>query len=294
MSEPFFLGVDGGATTCRARIVDGEGSTLGEGRAGTANPRYGLEAAFGEILTATGLALADAGLTDTAIAKLHAGLGLAGTGQRHDREAVLAYPHPFASVALETDAHAACLGAHAGGNGAILILGTGSCGWAIMDGRPYRVGGLGFPISDHGSGAWLGLSTIRRTLLAHDGVKPATPLSKAVMTRFDNDTDAVVSWQGTAQPRDYAALAPLVIEHAGSGDKLAIELMRSTAADATILAEALLATGVTRLVLMGGLAPHLQPWLSATLQSKIVEPVGDALDGAILLARNGLNRMDSQ
>lgn len=291
MNEPLLLGVDGGATTCRARIVDGKGDTLGEGRAGTANPRYGLAAAFAEILTATGLALTDAGLPGSAIASLHAGLGLAGTGQRRDREAVLAHPHPFAALALETDAHVACLGAHGGRDGAILILGTGSCGWAILAGQPHRIGGLGFPISDHGSGAWLGLSTIRRAILAHDGVEPATPLSKAVMGRFDDDTDAAVLWQSTAQPKDYAALAPLVIEHAAAGDPLATALMQAAADEAALLAEALLATGAARLVLMGGLAPHLQPWLSAGLQAKIVDPEGDALDGAILLARQGMNEM---
>ncbi len=201
MNDPLFLGIDGGATKCRARIVDAEGRTLGEGHAGTANPRYGLQAAFDEILSATGGAIAGAGLPDSAIATLHAGLGLAGTGQRQDREAVMAHPHPFASVSLETDAHVACLGAYSGGDGAILILGTGSCGWSIVGGKPHRVGGLGFPIADHGSGAWLGLSTIRRALLAHDGVEPETPLSKAVMARFDDDTDAAVAWQATHSQR---------------------------------------------------------------------------------------------
>lgn len=292
MSEFLFLGVDGGATNCRARIVDSAGIVLGEGSGGTANPYRGLEPAIAEILVATRKALAAAGLPDEAIGDLHAGLGLAGVGQRHEREQVLAHPLPFASLALATDAHTACLGAYGGQDGAILILGTGSCGWAIIGGREHRIGGLGFPISDHGSGAWLGLSTIRRTLLAHDGVEPATALSKAVMGRFDDDTDAAVAWQSTAQPRDYAALAPLVIEHANSGDTLATDLMQSAAAEATLLAEALLSTGVTRLVLMGGLAPHLRPWLSRPLQAKIVEPAGDALDGAILLARHSVNKME--
>lgn len=292
MSDPLFLGVDGGATKCRARIVDSDGRPLGEGHAGTANPRYGLQAAFDEILTAAGSAMSEAGLPDRAIATLHAGLGLAGAGQRQDREAVLAHPHPFASLALETDAHVACLGAHGGRDGAILILGTGSCGWAIVGGKPHRIGGLGFPIADHGSGAWLGLSTIRRALLAHDRVEPATPLTRAVMARFDDDTDAAVAWQGDAQPKDYAALAPLVLEHAAAGDALADTLLQSAADDAARLADALLATGVTRLSLMGGLAPHIRPWLPARMQDTIVEPEGDALDGAVLLAKQGMDKVD--
>ena len=292
MNDPLFLGIDGGATKCRARIVDSGGRTLGEGHAGTANPRYGLQAAFDEILAATGEAIAAAGLPDSAIATLHAGLGLAGTGQRRDREAVLAHRHPFATVSLETDAHVACLGAYAGGDGAILILGTGSCGWAIVGGKPHRVGGLGFPIADQGSGAWLGLSTIRRALLSHDGVEPETPLSRAVMARFDDDTDAAVAWQSDAQPKDYAALAPLVFKHAASGDPLAKELLQSTADDAAQLANALLTAGAKRISLMGGLAPHIRTWLPAPIQETIVEPEGDALDGAIFLARQSMDKVD--
>ena len=294
MSESLILGIDGGATTCRARIVDAEGRVLGEGEGGTANPYRGLEPAIAEILAATRKALAAAGLPDTAIGALHAGLGLAGVGQRREYQSVLAHPLPFASLALATDAHTACLGAHGGRDGAILILGTGSCGWAIVKGRPHRFGGLGFPISDHGSGATLGLSTIRRALLAHDGIGPTTPLTKAVMARFDDDTDAAVTWQRDAQPRDYAALAPLVIEHAAAGDQIAVELIQAAADEATLLADALLASGTARLALMGGLAPHIVPWLPTHLQETIVEPAGDALDGAILLARQSMDKPGNQ
>ena len=103
MSRPLFLGIDGGATTCRARIVDAGGATLGEGRAGTANPLRGLETAFAEILAAARQAMDAAGRPEAELANLHAGLGLAGTGQRRDHDAVLTHPHPFASIALATD-----------------------------------------------------------------------------------------------------------------------------------------------------------------------------------------------
>ena len=37
MSKHLFLGVDGGATSCRARLCDLEGNLLGEGSSGPAN-----------------------------------------------------------------------------------------------------------------------------------------------------------------------------------------------------------------------------------------------------------------
>ncbi len=288
MTEHLFLGIDGGGTSCRARIADAAGTTLGEGAAGTANPRCGIEAAYEAILTAAAAALAAAGLADDALRRLHAGLGLAGTGQSRARERVLALPHPFASLALATDAHIACLGAHGGADGAILILGTGSCGAALVGGRDHRIGGLGFPISDHGSGASLGLAVIRRALWAHDGVEPPGTLSHAVMARFDDDPEVAVAWMDDAKPRDYASFAPLVIEHAGNNEPLGVALMQQSALEVARMADALFATGAPRLALMGGLAPHVEPWLPSPIRARLDDPKGDALAGAIHMARTAV------
>ena len=48
-SGPFFVGVDGGGTGCRARIADAEGRVLGTGIAGPAALRLGLDRALGEV-----------------------------------------------------------------------------------------------------------------------------------------------------------------------------------------------------------------------------------------------------
>ena len=47
---------------------------------------------------------------------------------------------PFASIVLETDAYIAWLGAHQAEDGGIVILGTGSCGLAVIGGRRVTVG----------------------------------------------------------------------------------------------------------------------------------------------------------
>jgi glucosamine kinase len=48
--------------------------------------------------------------------------------------------------------------------------------------------------------------------------------------------------------------------------------------------ETIFARGATRCVLMGGLAAPIKPWLRARIVDRLVEPLGDALDGALLLA----------
>ncbi|MBZ0148567.1 MAG: N-acetylglucosamine kinase, partial [Pseudorhodoplanes sp.] len=51
------------------------------------------------------------------------------------------------------------------------------------------------------------------------------------------------------------------------------------------LAARLIGLGTQRLSLVGGLAQPMQPWLSRNIQAHLVPPAGDALDGALQLAR---------
>jgi glucosamine kinase len=285
MNRTLFLGVDGGATGCRARIADEAGTTLGEGEGGPANPRFGVAEAGASIGVAAEAALAAAGLPKAALGRLQAGLGLAGVGQARDRAAMLAWRHPFAALALATDAETACLGAHDGGDGGILVVGTGSCGMARVGTDWVRVGGWGFPISDQGSGAWLGLRAIRAALWAHDGIGAATPLTGAVMREFGGDPEAIVAWLAGARSRDYAALAPMVVTHAEGGDGIARELLAGAADEVAAMLGRLFGLGLARVCLMGGLAPVLAARLPQDLQGRLSAPLGDALDGALILAR---------
>ena len=283
--ELLFLGVDGGGTSCRACIANAAGERLGEGRAGSANSRLGLEHVFEQVVAAGRAALADAGLPPETISRLHAGLGLAGLNLESERAKVAAHPHPFATMLAEGDAYIACLGAHAGADGAILIVGTGSCGLGIVGGRTFLVGGWGFEVSDHGSGAIMGREAVRQALLAHDAVIPATPFSGAVMARFGDDPEQVVLWGDRAKPADYAAFAPLAFEHAGRGDVLAQAIVEVTAGDVARLIRALCAAGAPSVALVGGLAQPIVPWLPADARALLVAPKGDALDGALFMAR---------
>src|SRR5665811_875011 len=88
----------------------------------------------------------------------------------------------FRSVVYAHDATIACIGAHGARDGGIVIVGTGSVGFALVGGREIRVGGYGFPISDEGSGADLGLHTIRLALRAYDERAVGTSLTRDVMT----------------------------------------------------------------------------------------------------------------
>jgi glucosamine kinase len=292
MQPDFYIGVDGGGTRCRARLRDAAGRCLGEGMAGPANPRKDARSAREEILHACAAALTAAGLPEDALGRAAAGLGLAGVGQEAGRAAVLALGFPFARLALDTDAYAACLGAHGGGDGAVMIVGTGSCGLALVGGRRTHVGGWGFEVSDDGSGAWIGQHAVRRSLWAHDGLAPETGLTRAVMARFGGDPDAVVAWAGSARPADHAAFAALVVEEAGRGDPLAVALMEEAAGHVSCAIGRLAEIGAPAVALVGGLAGPLRPWLPAEARSLLCEPRADAVDGAILMVARMLEGED--
>ena len=51
------------------------------------------------------------------------------------------------------------------------------------------------------------------------------------------------------------------------------------------LIRVLLDKGAPSCCLMGGVAARMRDWLAASIRERLSEPLGDALDGAILLAR---------
>jgi len=284
-SVPLFVGVDGGGTGCRARIEDAHGSLLGSGIAGPATLRVGVDRAFVEVEKACCAAAEDAGLRTSALASMYAAVGLAGVGRKGLREQLERHSHPFRSVIYIHDATIACIGAHGGRDGGIVIVGTGSVGFAVVGGREFRIGGYGFPISDEGSGADLGLHAIRMALRAHDKRAVGTSLTREVMQRFTDDPFEAVAWMDRATATDYATFAPLVMRHADAGDPVARRIVRDAAEQIDELVRRLSECGATRVALLGGLASSMQPWLAPDVQRQLVSIEGDAVDGALYLAR---------
>jgi glucosamine kinase len=256
--------------------------------AGPANIRVGLDESVRSVMAAARQCLAQAGVQAGASAAhpVVACLALAGASEPREAAAAhAAFAERFDEVLVVTDAHAACIGAHGGADGGVIIAGTGSIGWAVCGGQSHRVGGWGFPVSDEGSGAWIGCEAVRRALWAHDGRVAWTPLLRRVAAELGGDPHAMVRWMGDARPRDFARLAPLVLDHASRRDAAAQEILRLAAGHIDAIAARLAGHGAARLALMGGLAASIEPWLASATRARLVRPAGDALDGALQLAR---------
>jgi glucosamine kinase len=279
-----FLGVDGGGTRCRARLCNAGGEVLGEGVAGPANIRFGVAQSFYAVLEAARQCFKQAGLAPDQLKNTTACLGLAGATEPVYLAAARSFKHPFRTIIVTTDAQAACAGAHGTDDGGIIIAGTGSIGWAQVGGHQHRVGGWGFPVSDEGSGAWLGCEALRRVLWAHDGRMEWSPLLRTIFATFERDPQAIVRWMTMATPRDFGRITHEIVERAARGDPVGRELMVLAAGHIDTLAARLRSLGVARLALFGGLAGSILPWLAPATRECLVEPKGDAVRGALEIA----------
>ncbi|QJR80451.1 hypothetical protein CA267_006520 [Alteromonas pelagimontana] len=268
----YFVGIDGGGTKCRAEVFDENGLSLGAGVSGPANVARQGDTARNSILQAVTLALTNAGLdAKTELANSAVGAGLAGANLPSAKAALKNWRHPFAGFSFTSDLHAAMLGAHGGSNGAVLVVGTGSCAAALVESQLYQYGGHGFTIGDKGSGAWMGRQAAIHTLEALDGVAPRGALCEAVCAHYQtNSTIKLVDRLNHAPPADFGELSPAVISLAEQGDKVASAIVITGTDYLTAIARKALAQSPGKLVLVGGVAGAIVPWLAKDVADAIV------------------------
>ena len=130
------------------------------------------------IIAAVDQSLKSAGLAKSTKQFIHAGIGLAGAEFDKSITFLEHWQHPFASMKFHNDAYVACLGAHAGNDGALMIIGTGVKGWLNYEGKQLQWSGYGFPLDDKGGGAWLGLRLVQQSLYSIDGIFQALSSQK--------------------------------------------------------------------------------------------------------------------
>lgn len=276
----FFLGIDGGGTRCRARIRDEAGRLLGEGTGGRANIHQDFAGSVRSILEAAAAASGQAGVS---MPQLNAGLGLAGVETLPGLEPLRA-ALPFAAVTAINDAPAACLGAHGGCDGGVVIAGTGSAGCAIVEGKTTVIGGWGFELGDDGSGAIMGRAAVRAAVASIDGLGLDTPFTRAILYQIGDDRPALSQWVHEAKPADYAEFAPDVFDFSDRGDPVANGILMFAAQGLQKIAERLISLGAPKLALVGGLREMYLAGFS-NFREMFAHPQSDALDGAIMAAR---------
>lgn len=290
MKKQLLVGVDGGASKSFVRIEDSDGKLIGETISGPANIRNSVEQSWQSIMHAF-YSITNIAAINPADYELHAGMGLAGTEHVESYQAFINFPHIFDSLIVKSDAHVACLAAHAGKDGGIIIVGTGVVGYQIVGDHVAIVGGWGFPQDDEGGGAWMGLEAMKLTFRVVDKRALKSGLSDAIFQHFKEDQNAMVHFATLANSTIFGTLAPIVIEQSKLGDGAALHIVKQAANAIDHLGHTLIKQSKPHyhdahpipISLVGSIAPYLQPYLSESLRAHVRPCQLSLAKGAIIL-----------
>lgn len=286
----YLIGVDGGGSGTRVRLAragatpDAAYMDIGEGFAGPSALSQGIAPAWQAIGTAVAQAFGAAGIAQPPLAAIAIGLGMSGVHNDSWAQAFSAANPGYGALVLHDDGYTTLVGAHGGQPGAVIALGTGSVGQALLaDGTQRAVGGWGFPSGDEGGGAWIGLAAANYIQQAMDGRLEGGALANAIIAQCGGTRAAIQDWLAGASATRFATLAPLVVRHAEDEEEAALEIMHSAGYEVDLMAAALDPDYALPLCLCGGLGAAMVPYLDADTVKLIVPPQGDSAAGALRL-----------
>jgi glucosamine kinase len=300
--ERWAVGVDGGGSRGRAWAAP-VSHPLDEAPIGRAvaerscNPyAVGAEAAAEAVLAVIDAAWANAGQPHAALAEAFVTVGIAGVDRPAESAALTdalvaggLAPERLEVVGDPWIALEGALPTHGDGLRLLLVAGTGSVAVAADGASRRRAGGWGSRVGDEGSGAWLGIEAVRATLRALDGRDPPGPLADAVEAAWGAGVDALVGRSKGAAPADFAALAPLVLEHARRDPAAGALLARGVHHLVELVMAAAAGREPAAIAWAGGLATALAPQLEAALppafRAAVRTPMGPPVAGAWAMAR---------
>lgn len=278
----FAIGVDGGGSGCRVRLLDRTGRVLAGATGGPSNIASNFAGALQNITAAVNAAGREAGVSKALPSEAVAVLGLAGANVGNHAQN-LAAELGFARCRVVSDALISLDGALGGRDGTGAMIGTGSVFASRRHGEFRQLGGWGFQIGDQASGARIGRSVLEETLLAHDGIRAASELTRLMLERFDG-APGVTEFARQAAPADFAALAPLVLEAGAAQDEVALSVLHEAGGYVERAVNAVAFDASLPVTMIGGLSEGLSPYLPEQLRARLVAAQGNALDGAQRLA----------
>jgi glucosamine kinase len=281
--DTYLIGVDGGGTGCRVVIADSRVNVLATAEGDPANVTTDFAQTLRNIQKTIGIAAQKAGIDDSGLNNASIHMGLAGVVS-HEAAARVAVATGFSHVAVTDDRPTTITGALGGGDGFLISVGTGTIIASSRGGQNRYIGGYGFQVSDQASGAWLGQRLLEETLLSHDGVRPHTDLTRAILANFKGDPNKIVAFGARAKPVDYGLLSPDVTAAAHAGDALGGALMLEGFTYLKAALEVLGFQPTDTLCLTGGVGRHYKGLFAQNGVTNIIEPRGTAVAGALHLA----------
>ncbi len=303
----YVIGLDAGGTSTRAVVMDEARRVVGRGSAGPGNYHSaGKETTLANIQHAIDAALAQVQVARAQIT--HACFALSGVDRPTDRGVAESFARvalPDARVVVCNDAIAALYSGAGKAEGIVVIAGTGSIIYGFApDGTRTRAGGWGYHLGDEGSGWWLAEQSLFAIARAHDGRGDATALTARYLAALNlPQPEDLIGWAySPAWTRDnVASLAPLTLDAAQAGDKVALHFVtqgvEALANAVEVVARRLaMHTAAFNVVLFGSLFRSamfehaMRRALSEhTAYAKAVLPSVDAATGAAWIALDALH-----
>jgi len=170
MSVELLLGLDGGQSHTEAVVGDLRGRILVKGHGGPSNHIHepGAKERFRKAIhDSVDAALGKLSLTRAEVVFLAAHFGLSGGPEL--RERIIRELFAVERLSISEDTSNALWSVTAGGDGAIVISGSGSNAFGRKGKRTCRVGGWGHILGDEGSGFHLGMQALKHVFRAHEG-----------------------------------------------------------------------------------------------------------------------------
>jgi N-acetylglucosamine kinase-like BadF-type ATPase len=243
MSQPLFLGVDGGGTKTQFVLVDSDGNLIASHEGPSS---YHLEIGIDGLrrVLADGLAalFGQAGIDGSAV--MHAFFGLPAHGEDSAAQALLdALPEPLLGhrrYHCGNDMVCAWAGSLGGEDGINIVAGTGSIGYGERRGVSARAGGWGEVFGDEGSAYWIAVQGLNAFTRMSDGRLPKGPLYETFRAAFGLSADLDLCAKVlTAHTRgSIAAMSKLVTHAAHDGDSVAVRIFDDAARELAAIVEA--------------------------------------------------------
>lgn len=212
-------------------------------------------------------------------------IGVAGAGNakaKHSLEKALrSYPYCL----VTTDAHISLLGVNQGQAVNCIAIGTGSVATELnTSGESKMFGGWGFPIGDQGGGAWLGQQAVQALIEAIEQ-QTSQPLTDYLYQHLGRQRGDILQWLTSANASRFAQLAPAVLDHAQQGCPVSREIVNRGQQHIDNLVTKCCENNELDIAFLGSLGAYYQQHIRDKWRSRLINPKGDALDGATLLAR---------
>ena len=184
-------------------------------------------------------------------------------------------PFQDVPVVLENDAFGALMSVRGKFSGNVLAVGTGAVALGVnTKGEVFRVGGWGHLIGDQGSGYDIGRKALAATVASFDGYGPKSLLETKLTEHLGLVQVQDISfwlYQSKRTNKEVAALVPVVVEAARTGDSISKLILDESGQALGLLTRALLRkTKGLELGLVGGIG-HIWEFIEPSFLSTVQE-----------------------